>query len=46
MRVDNIGVFAVAERKVWAWITSKEKDVQFTYSDWCLEPMVCMKSIK
>jgi len=32
-RVDHIEVFVVAQRKVWALITSKEKDAEFTYSD-------------
>jgi len=32
-RVDHIKVFAVTQRKVWAWITSKDKDAEFTYSD-------------
>jgi len=43
-RVNHLEVFAVAQRKVWAWITSKEKDEEFTYFGWCLEPMVCMNS--
>lgn len=45
-RVDHIEVFLVAQRKVWPWITSKEKYAEFTYSEWCKEPMICMKHVK
>jgi len=38
-------VFVVAQRKVWTWITSKEKDAKLSYSDWCLKPTICMNFV-
>ena len=44
-RVDHIEVFTMAQRKTWAWLTSKEKGADFSYSYWCLEPLVCLKIV-
>jgi len=41
--VDLVEVFTVVQRKTWSWIMVKERLVDFSYSDWCLEPLCCMK---
>ena len=43
--VDHIEVFSLAQIKVWSWIPSKVPSANFSFSDWCLEPLVCMHSI-
>ena len=40
--VDHIEVFSLAQLKVWSWISSKIPSAKFSFSDWCLEPLVCM----
>ena len=45
-RIDHIEVFTMVQLKVWSWITLKVHLACFSYSDWCLNPLVCMKSIK
>ena len=45
-RVDLVEVFTVVQRKTWSWVTVKEKLVVFSYSDWCLEPLYCMRYLK
>jgi len=32
--------------KVWPWITNKEILANFTYSQWCMDPMSCPTQIK
>jgi len=45
-RVDRIEIFTMGQMKTWSWITSKAHDVSFSYSNWCLEPLFCMRSVK
>lgn len=45
-RVDLVEVFTVAQRKTWSWVTVKEKLVVFSYSDWCVGPLCCMRYLK
>ncbi|KAK7342257.1 hypothetical protein VNO80_25202 [Phaseolus coccineus] len=40
--VDLVEVFTVVQRKTWSWVTVKERLADFSYSDWCLEPLCCM----
>jgi len=40
--IDHIEIFTLAHMKVWSWVMSKEHGVSFLYSDWCLEPLICM----
>jgi len=40
--VDHSEVFSPAQLKVWSWNVSKIPSVNFSFSDWCLEPLVCM----
>jgi len=43
--VNHTEVFSLAQVKVWSWISSKIPSVSFSFSDWCLKPLVCMHSI-
>ena len=43
--VDHTEVFSLAQIKVWSWINSKIPLVSFSFSEWCLESLVCMYSI-
>ena len=45
-RVDLVEVFTVVQRKTWSWVTVKEKLVVFSYSNWCMEPLCCMRYLK
>jgi len=44
-RVDHIEIFAMSQVKAWSWVASKAQGVCFSFSDWCFEPMVCMRSV-
>jgi len=41
--IDVLEVFALVQLKAWAWVTSKSQDAIFSFSDWCVDPLVCMK---
>ena len=43
--VDGLEVIALVQVKAWSWNTSKSLSVFFSFSDWCLEPLVCMMMI-
>jgi len=45
-RVDHVEVFTIAQMKVWSWLLAKEHVINFSYSDWCLEPLGCMSYIR
>jgi len=38
-------VFALVQVKVWSWVATNSRSVSFSYSDWCLEPMECMRLV-
>ena len=38
-------VFALVQVKVWSWVSTNSRLVSFSYSDWCLEPMECMRLV-
>jgi len=44
--IDHSEIFSLAQLKVWSWVTSKDPLACFSFSDWCLDPLVCMFSIK
>ena len=44
--MDHLETFSLALLKVWSWIFSKIPFVCFSYSDWCLEPLICLNSIQ
>ena len=37
---------SMAQLKTWLWVTSKVSSACFFFSEWCLNPLVCMYSIK
>jgi len=39
--VDGSKVFALIQLKVWSWIACKVPLACFSYSNWCLNPLVC-----
>jgi len=41
--IDVVEVFALVQLKAWAWVTSKLWDAIFSFSNWCVDPLVCMK---
>ncbi|KAK8470303.1 hypothetical protein PHAVU_004G108700, partial [Phaseolus vulgaris] len=45
-RVDLVEVFTMVQRKIWSWVTVKERLVDFSYSYWCLEPLYCMSYMR
>jgi len=44
--VDHFEIFSLTKLKIWTWVSSKVPSVCFFFSDWCLESLVCMFSIK
>jgi len=45
-RVDHVEVFTIAQMKVWSWLLTKEHVIDFSYLDWCLKPLECMRYIR
>ena len=41
--IDVLKVFALVQLKAWAWVTFKSRDAIFSFSDWCVDPLVCME---
>jgi len=39
-KIDPIEIFAMSQVKAWSWVVCKVRDACFSFSDWCLEPMV------
>jgi len=44
--IDHIEIFTMAQLKVWSWIKFEARGVSFSYSNWCLESLVCMRNVK
>jgi len=42
---DASEVFALVQVKVWHWVSTKSRCVSSSFSDWCLEPMECMRLV-
>jgi len=42
---DASEVFALVQVKVWFWILVKNRSALFSFSNWCLEPIVCMRMV-
>jgi len=40
--VDVSEVFALIQLKIWSWVASKVFSICFSYSDWCLDHLVCI----
>jgi len=45
-RIDHNEIFTLVQLKVWSWVRSKAREIYFSFSDWCLEPLVCIKCVK
>jgi len=41
----HIEIFTLAQMKVWSWVMSKAHGVSFSYSNWCVKPLICMMSV-
>ena len=42
---DASEMFALVQVNVWSWILVKSRSAWFSYSNWCLEPLVCMRMV-
>jgi len=42
---DASEVFALVQVKVWSWVSTNSRLASFSFSDWCLEPMECMRLV-
>lgn len=42
---DAFEVFSMVQVKVWSWVYINFRSASFSFSDWCLEPMVFMRLI-
>ena len=43
--VDVLKAFALVQLKAWSWVTSKSQSANFSFSDWGIDPLVCMRMI-
>ena len=43
--VDVLELFAIIQVNVWSRITSKSHSIFFSYSDWCIDHLVCMRLV-
>lgn len=43
--VDPIEIFGLAQVTTWVWMKHKIPSVEFSYSEWCLSPCICLKSL-
>ena len=45
-KIDHIEIFTMVQLKVCSWMLSKIGGVGFSYSDRCLEPLVCTRFVR
>jgi len=43
--VGVLEAFVLVQLKAWSWVTSKSPSVHFSFSDWCIDSLVCMRMI-
>jgi len=43
--VDVLEAFVLVQLKTWSWVPFKSQPAFFSFSDWCIDPMVCMRMI-
>jgi len=43
--VDHYEILSLAQLKVWSWLSSKVSSAYFSYSDWCLAPLICLRHL-
>ena len=44
-KTDVSEVFAIVQVKIWSWIYSKSRCRSFSYPNWCLNPLACMRLV-
>jgi len=44
-KADVSEVFAMVQVKVWSWLYSKSRFRMFSFSNWCLDLVVCMRLV-
>ena len=42
-KADVSKVLVMVQVKVWSWLYSKSRFRMFSFSNWCLDPVVCMR---
>jgi len=42
---DACEVFSLVQVRVWSWVSLNFRSASFSFSDWCLEPLLCMRLI-
>ncbi|ESW25690.1 hypothetical protein PHAVU_003G057100 [Phaseolus vulgaris] len=45
LKPNGVKVFTLVQIKSWAWITRKYTKAMFSYFDWCLNPITCLKYV-
>jgi len=43
-RVDTEEIFHMAQLKTWLWLRYRMKSFSYSFSDWLLNPILCIKS--
>jgi len=43
--VDALEMFALVQLRAWSWVTTKPHSGYFFFSDWCLDPLLCMRMV-
>ena len=42
---DASEVCTLMQAKVWSWISAKSRTTSVSFSNWCLEPLECMRLV-
>lgn len=42
-RINHLEIYTMTQLKVWSWIILIKHLTYFTYFDWCIDPMACLK---
>ena len=43
--VDVLEAFAFVQLDAWSWVTSKSQFANFSFFDWCIDPLDCIRMI-
>jgi len=43
--IDVLEAFALVQLKTSSWVSSKSQSAFFSFSDWCIDPIVCIRMI-
>jgi len=44
-KIDVEEIFTLAQVQSWVWMKHKERKVNFSYSEWILSPLTCIKMV-